>query len=247
MLFSKPLSELVNKFSFRTLIPSPCIICGICCQNEISLCDFCHGELPWIDRSCYACGLALPDSGLEANYCAKCLLGPPPFNFCRGIFQYRQPVSKLISQFKFHGRTDIGFTLAELLAKEFVSEYADIPMPEYLVPVPLHQQRIRSRGFNQALEICKSITKASGIPIANNFVVKRKHTPPQSQLESAYKRKLNQKNAFFIATRNNLKNVNHIAIIDDVITTTATIRSIADTCKAYGIRRIDAWCLARAS
>jgi ComF family protein len=245
--FSKLLQGQTSNISLRALIPSPCIICGVCCQNEISLCDFCCTELPWIDKSCYTCGLPLPDSGLAANYCSKCLLNPPPFTFCRGIFHYQLPVNKLITQFKFHARTDIGFTLAELLAREFAKEYTDIPCPQFIVPVPLHRERLRSRGFNQALEICQSIRKTSGIPIAKNLVVKLKRTPPQTQLESAYHRKRNQRNAFFIAKGNNLKSVNHVAIIDDVVTTTATIRSLADTLLRHGVRRIDAWCIARAS
>lgn len=231
----------------RRLVPTPCIACGVSCNQSISLCDFCRLELPWIKDACYSCGLPLPATALDARRCGKCLSHELPFNFCKGVFNYSSPLNKLIPRFKFHHQTDIGFTLASLLARQFAEEYRDIPKPQLLLPVPLHSQRFRSRGFNQALLIAKVISKHTAIPIGNNAVRKVKNTLPQTRMTNAKLRQKNQNKVFFLDKKRLPKNVNHIAIIDDVVTTMATVMSLSKVLRSHGIRHIDVWCLARAS
>lgn len=228
-------------------MPSPCIVCARNCNEVISICKFCCNDLPWIKNACYACGLPLPDSGLHANHCAKCLLHPPSINFCQGIFHYESPISRLITRFKFHDQFEIGFSLSFLLAGEIEKEYAGISQPEFLIPVPLHRERLRVRGFNQAFEISKVISQQTSIPIGLDFVKKVRNTSAQTELDSASKRRRSQKNVFCCDKNRWPENVNHVAIIDDVVTTMATVLSLASSLESHGVRHIDVWCLARAT
>ena len=231
----------------REFVPSPCIVCSVTTNSVLSLCHHCYADLPWISKSCHTCGIPLPDSGLHFNYCARCLIDPLPFSFCKGLFHYSSPVKKLLARFKFHAQLDIGFTLSNLMANSFLNEYAGISKPDLLLPVPLHRSKLKRRGFNQALEISKVVSRRTAIPLGDGLFEKVKNTQSQAELESAVKRKRNQRGAFSCIEIERLKSVNHIAIIDDVVTTMATAKSLAATIEGQGIRQIDVWCLARAT
>jgi len=122
-----------------------------------------------------------------------------------------------------------------------------VSKPDLLIPVPLHRSRLKQRGFNQALEISKVVSKHTAIPLGDRLVQKVKNTQSQAELESALKRKRIQRRAFSFSKTDMPGSVNHIAIIDDVVTTMATVKSLATCLESRGIRQVDVWCLARAS
>jgi len=193
------------------------------------------------------CGNEYCSSSLENGCCGACLLSPVPFNFCKSTFRYTSPVNKLIAKFKFNGHFDSGYALSSLLALEIQQYYYNHVKPQLLVPVPLHRSRLKLRGFNQANEIARVVSKQCRISVAHSIITKTRNTLPQTELKSAQARKTNLHNAFAIRREPLLKNVNFVAVIDDVVTTMATITAISKLLKLHGVHRVDVWCLARAS
>jgi len=114
--------------------------------------------------------------------------------------------------------------------------------PEQIIPVPLHAQRYHRRGFNQAIEIARPIARMLDIPLNLTCCRRTRNTAPQAQL-SAKERKSNLKNAFSIVKA---PAVNHVALLDDVVTTGSTVDELARALRKAGIERIDVWACARA-
>ena len=140
-------------------IPSPCIVCGKSSQAAYSLCPDCETDLPWAGPCCIRCGEELSATSPDPRSCAGCTLHPPPFACCRAAFRYQSPIDSLLSGFKFRARFEAGNVLALLLAEKIAQHYRNTTAPDLLLPVPLHQKRLRQRGFNQALEITRVVSR----------------------------------------------------------------------------------------
>ena len=216
-----------------------CLLCHNATKTELTLCKHCLKKLPFLLQACSRC--ALPLEGLILHpECGQCLQKPPPFNRMITVFEYKSPIDKLIGDFKFHARLSNGHVLAKLLIQKISATYLENQLPELIIPVPLHTTRLRERGYNQAVELARPIAKAFNIPI-NQYDCRRiKSTEPQSQT-SASDRHKNLHGAFQCAPLN----VQHIAIIDDVVTTTSTVRELSQTLHKSGVKKIDIWCAAR--
>ncbi len=119
---------------------------------------------------------------------------------------------------------------------------AETPLPELIIPVPLHHARYRSRGFNQAIEISRPLSATLKIPMDNHAVKRIINTSSQSELHAKERHK-NIRGAFQVKKAINAK---HIAIIDDVITTGSTVTELAKVLKRAGVKRVDVWSFARA-
>jgi ComF family protein len=111
-----------------------------------------------------------------------------------------------------------------------------------LIAVPLHQRRLRERGYNQALELARAMKQILDLPIGSGIAVRVRATPDQIG-QSAAQRRSNLKGAFEI--RGSLEG-RHVALIDDVMTTGATLAELASACRAAGAARVEAWAIARA-
>lgn len=233
--------------SLLKLLPASCVVCGKGCSTEYSLCSYCSETLPWISHGCRRCGCEQPTASLIDGSCGRCLLNPPPLTLCSSLFSYGSPVNKLITSFKFNGRFDVGYALSSILAYRMKNHYAEKEQPQLLIPIPLHSNRLRTRGFNQAIEICRVVSARCGVPMSISSVSKVRDTPPQSQLSSARSRKSNLRHAFAIEDNDTLQDLDFVILIDDVITTMTTMVEVAKLLKYRGISRIDAWSLARAN
>jgi len=128
-----------------------------------------------------------------------------------------------------------------LLAERVRNNYRDQSFPECIIPVPLHAQRLRERGFNQALELARATAKQLLVPVEWQSCRRIRATPAQSQLLAA-QRAANLKNAFQIIKPFRHK---HVAIIDDVVTTGHTVTELSKALQRAGVERIDVWCVAR--
>jgi ComF family protein len=113
--------------------------------------------------------------------------------------------------------------------------------PELIIPVPLHEKRLKERGYNQSLEIARPIARQLKIPLAISVCDRIKHTPPQSSL-SKYERQQNLHGAFSIHRTIPVK---HVVIFDDVVTTGSTVVELGKILHQAGIERVDVWCVAR--
>jgi ComF family protein len=158
------------------------------------------------------------------------------------LFPYVTPVIELIIRLKFQRQLSHAQAFGELMCRAISTNwYVHKPLPELIIPVPLHRQRLRERGFNQALEIARPIAKTLAIPVDITGIRRIRDTRAQSGLPAA-RRKDNIAHAF-AAERE--YHGSHIAILDDVITTGYTIRELSKELKSRGASRIDIWCCAR--
>ena len=149
----------------------------------------------------------------------------------------------MIINLKFNNKLCYAKILGIILAQHLEHHYLDNKKPEAIVPAPLHPSRLTERGYNQALELARIISRNLNIPINNELIGKIKKTAPQMSLSSK-QRQLNLKNAFAIKKQSNY---DHIAIIDDVITTGSTISELCRAITKYHNCTIDVWCCAKAS
>lgn len=204
-------------------------------------------DLPWITSACCRCGESGALPAPSSSPCNKCLLSPPPFRFCKGLLHYRTPVDALLSGFKFHARFDAGFAFSCLLAGKMGEYYGTQAKPDLIVPVPLHRNRLRIRGYNQALEIAKVVSSICNIPVSTDLATRSKDTAPQTEVDTAAARRSNMRQAFHVNDGIAGENVKSVAIIDDVVTTMATVSSLAHALRQKQGYVIDIWCVARAN
>jgi ComF family protein len=171
--------------------------------------------------------------------CGECQNHPPPFDELIAPFRYEFPFDVLIQALKFHGRLPAARLLGDLLGDSL--EGRGDALPERIVPVPLHPARLRERGFNQSLEIARPLAKRLGIPIAIPNVHRTRPTPPQSGLDQKARR-INVRGVF--AVKRPL-GFNHVAVLDDVVTTGSTVAELARVLRDSGVERVDVWACAR--
>lgn len=150
---------------------------------------------------------------------------------------YRAQIRKQIHQLKYQQRSDLARVLVQTVANDFASASLDA-----LLPVPLHRQRLRERGFNQALEIAQALSQRLQIPVVSNVLSRSRATLPQTGLSPA-QRQSNTRGAFEIQQCGELKRV---AIVDDVITSGSTMRELTRMCQRSGVTYVEVWSLARA-
>lgn len=218
----------------RVLLAPRCLVCGEAGAEGLDLCAACTTALPWNHPACPCCALPTPHGDL----CGQCLYTPPPVNVTHAAFVYGFPLERLVPRFKFHQDLAAGRLLAELMAQGLASA----ERPDALVPVPLHAARLRTRGYDQALELARPVARALGLPLLREVLQRTRPTTAQTRLD-AVERRRNLKAAFAVTPGTPLPG--HVALVDDVMTTGATLESAARTLRRAGIARVDAWVCAR--
>jgi ComF family protein len=189
-------------------------------------CALCDSQTPGDIDLCPDCAAAMPRNSQACTICAEPLAQPAPR--CAGCLHYQTPVDALIQQFKFQENISLANVLAEFLFAN-LRERTD-RLPQALIPVPLHRTRLRERGFNQALQISKSLAPRLGLPIFTEALARARATAAQSGLDAIARRK-NVRGAF---VANNLPNFDHVAIVDDVMSTHATVNECARVLRKAG-------------
>lgn len=218
------------------VLPSHCLLCGARGQGHLSLCPACAAEMPRNDACCARCALPLAAS---APLCGRCIKRAPPWDAAWVPFRYEWPLAQLEARFKFGGDLAAGRSLALL----WRAATPPVDRPQVIVPVPLHRARLRQRGYNQALELAKPLTQALGIPLLRDVLQRTRATGAQTEL-TAVQRRRNVHGAF--AARFAGEVPEHVAVLDDVFTTGATLGECARVLKRAGVARVDVWALARA-
>lgn len=224
------------------ILPARCLLCSYPTQNSYPLCPACRKDLPILPHSCEQCAQFLRFISIDNKKCGNCLTHPPAFQRTYAMFPYQPPIKPWIRQLKFHQQLSYANALGRLMAERIQAQwYRQKPLPDLIIPVPLHDQRMRERGFNQALEIARPISRLLNIPLDYQSVMRKHATIPQTFLP-ARQRKQNLHQAF---SSNKYYYGMHIALIDDVVTTGVTIRECAQLLKNQGSARIEIWCCAR--
>lgn len=232
MSIAGAVTELAKNLAASALAQD-CLLCAAPGNDDI-LCPDCSTHLPSLgSERCPICALPTPGS----NICGACLKQPPHFDATQAAFRYEFPIDRLIQSLKYAHRLASAEFFGRALARMPFSS-----RPDLILPVPLAAERLAQRGFNQALEIARPLARTLGMALSVGHVHRNRDTPPQSQL--AWKdRKKNIRHAFECETDLRGKTV---LVIDDVMTTGATLDELARTLKAYGAARVENRVLARA-
>ena len=215
------------------LLGQDCALCGGRTRGPL-VCGACVHDLPWLHACCARCALPLAHAGT----CGECLRTPPAFDGATAAFEYGFPIDRLIHRFKFGGDLAIGHWLGEQLAAR-VRSFAP---PDVIVAPPLAPRALRERGFNQALELAKPVGRALGVPVELAALRKVRETAPQRTL-GRRSRQANLRGAYVCEL--DVRGA-RVAIVDDVITTGATVGTAAEAILRAGAASVQAWAAARA-
>lgn len=231
--------RLIPALGLDAIYPPACPLCDAPLEAGQNLCAACAAQLPWISHACRQCGRALEsDSGA---LCGRCLRRPPAYDGVFAPLAYKEPVDRLIAEFKFRGRLSHALMLSKLMI-EAADAHQRTP-PELFLPVPLHPRRLRERGYNQAHELARLLGRHYSIK-ADPYSLKRERNTEAQMRLPARQRLRNVRGAFRLRRSRQLPE--SVAIVDDVMTTGATVNEIAMLLRRAGVTRIEVWALARA-
>lgn len=216
-------------------LPDICFLCGDRAVHKRNLCVPCRRDLPSIHGPCLQCGREIMDGCL----CPACTVNPPGYDRLIASHRYNYPVTVLIKSLKYRKNIEIARELGLELAKTVALEVRSLP--EALLPVPLHPLRIMERGFNQALEIARVISKGLRLPVDDTLIKRTHHTLPQYKLGPKERRK-NLHGAFKLTRAPGYRSV---ALVDDIVTTGTTVNEIAGLLKRSGLKSVEVWACAR--
>ena len=217
----------------RRWTAAACLLCGAGARDN-GLCDGCFADLPHLPTTrCPIC--AVPGPGKDI--CGRCLSHPPAYDRVVAVSELAHPVDLLIQGLKYRGQLACARPLAVLLADALEAE----DYPDLVLPMPLSNERLAERGFNQALEIGRLLIAEFGMAIDATACQRIRHTASQTSLPWE-RRAANVRNAYVCGREIRGKN---IAVIDDVLTTGATLNELARTLKRQGAREVVGWIAAR--
>ncbi|WP_310450321.1 ComF family protein [Sulfuritalea sp.] len=215
------------------LLPQDCFLCAAASGDNL-LCPACSAGLPYLSAErCPLCALPTPGAAV----CGACLKQAPHFDATQAVFRYEFPLDRLIQSLKYAHRLASANFLGRALA-----QLAAPLRPDLVLPVPLAPARLAERGFNQALELARPLARALGVPLELSRIHRRRDTAPQASLPWK-ERKRNIRRAFECEIDLTGKTV---LVVDDVMTTGATLDELARTLKAHGATRVENSVLARA-
>lgn len=224
------------------LLPPACALCGLLLQRPDQVaCTECQAELePLQTPLCARCGQPHAGSGL----CPQCHGGEYRLELIRAPLAFGESVQRAVLGLKVGRKTRLAPFLAGLIA---AAELPDLRLSsrQLLVPVPLHQDRLRSRGFNQSALIARELSRLAGVPNAPLHLVRTRPTPSQSEMKTRQDRLKNVAGAFAVMPRHPFSEKD-LCLVDDVVTTGATLESCAGELLRAGARSVVAVAVARA-
>ncbi len=226
-------------------LPRLCVFCGEMVEEDAAapICAACEVKVEWVASPlCPCCGRVFPVPEGADHLCGPCQTEPPPFARARAATLYNKneddPPSLAIKAFKYSRRLDMLPVMHHWLKCPLC--LALVQESEVLAPVPLHPQRLRQRGFNQALLLAQAFPEAT---LERELLVRQRHTPPQAGLNPKERRD-NVKGAFAVP-RPDLVKGRKILLIDDVFTTGATVKECAKVLRRAGAREVNVLTAAR--
>jgi ComF family protein len=217
----------------RQVGSQPCLLCGAATHAGL-LCPGCRGDLPLLpERRCPRCAQPTP----LGEVCGGCLRHPPAFGRCTAVYRYAHPLDSLIQALKYRGE----LAVARYLGADLADRLLAAPRPDLIIPMPLHPYRLRERGFNQAAELARHLARRVARPIVLDACLRCRDSAPQAGL-SLKARIKNMRGAFNchadLAGR-------HVALVDDVMTSGASMQALAQAAIDAGATEVSAWVIAR--
>jgi len=209
------------------LFPNLCSGCGLSLYNgEKAICLHCLYDLPYTDFHLH-----------QRNLVAKQLWGRLPFEAAMAMLYFKKgtKTQNLIHNLKYNGKTEVGVRLGNLLGEKLIDSqyYKDV---DYVIPVPLHHKKQRERGYNQSLHIANGIAERMKLRVNKDQLIRKRVTETQTK-KSRYNRYENMLTVFEINHPEIVKN-KHILLVDDVITTGATIEACGNSLLRCGIKKL---------
>ncbi len=224
----------IGRAAVELLFPSQCLGCG---AGATFLCERCAEQMmPALPPRCPRCW----EPRSFAGECLSCQLPPPAFDALRTAFVHRGLARELVQGLKYRGMTALGEPMGRLLAETARHHGFE---PDVIVPVPLSGLRKRTRGYNQAGVLARSLRRELGVPVEAKALERRRNTPPQARRADAEARWANVAGAF-LAQRKFVQG-RSVLLIDDVATTGATLSACAGALREAGARPIWALTFAR--
>ncbi|MGP1716252.1 MAG: ComF family protein [Methylophilus sp.] len=220
----------------------PCLLCAAPAQKQpqithAPLCTTCAASLPWYtSERCPQC--ALPT--LSGAYCGVCLQHAPAFDTTLAPLRYAYPLDRLLQQFKYHQQLPIGKLLARCILPH-LSPLLSGNKPDVMVAMPMHPYRVRQRGFNHALELARHLQPALQIPLDITGCTRIVDTLSQAGMDMKTRTR-NLRGAF---ASNQQWQGKHVLVVDDVMTTGASMHALANALKQAGAGRVTALVVAR--
>jgi len=248
MAFSSPsisrVAHAAGRAALDLILPPLCLKCRAPVSDPQSLCGTCWSELKFMGPPhCAQCGLPFPHALGEGVRCAACIARPPSFAKGRAAVAYDDASRDLILSFKHGDRLEAVPLFARWMANaghEVLAE-ADV-----LIPVPLHWVRLATRRYNQAALLAHAISKRADLRVATNLLRRRRRTRSQGEMFSARERMRNVAGAFAVAKADQSKLTGlNIVLVDDVLTTGATLSACAKTLLRAGAGSVSFVTLAR--
>ncbi|HMI01579.1 MAG TPA: ComF family protein [Pedobacter sp.] len=209
------------------LFPSLCSGCSNHLnRGESGICSGCLYRLPYTDHYLY-----------KDNRVAKHFWGKVPFHAAMALLRYKKGsrVQRIIYNLKYNGRSEVGIKLGMMMAERLLKSefYRDV---EVIIPVPLHKSKEKKRGYNQSAFIAEGLSAILDIPVNDTTLIRNIATESQT-LKGRYSRHQNMQRAFSVIKPGELSG-KHILIVDDVVTTGATITACAIELQRCGIRKL---------
>jgi ComF family protein len=232
----------VLRLAQELIFPSICRLCEKPAEPDMPLCNGCLSRIEFIQARCDICGESFAAGNIE-HVCGDCALDRPSFEKARAWVKFRDPVTSIVHRFKYqHGFYFADWMVTgmiEVFRREYGEEKFDV-----MIPVPLHWMRLLTRGYNQALILARPLSRKLKIPIAPGALARRVNNPPQVGLSRA-KRIENLKKVFAVKNPKQIKGKN-ILLVDDVITTGATVSEAAKVLVKAGAETVSVLAFGRA-
>jgi len=216
-------------------LPSICIICNQFHKSSLAVCSYCIELITPLGPACRHCAYPLPDESYLI--CGACIKKPPHFERTLINYKFAEPLRSLLHHFKYRNGLYLASFLCHLMLNALQNNDC---RPQCIIPVPMHPKRIRQRGFNQAAVLAQFLAKRLDLPCDLHSCRKIKNTAPQASLDGEQRQK-NLRHAFHTAPLR----YQHIALVDDLLTTGCTANELALTLKKSGVQQVDIWCCAR--
>ena len=237
------LSGRLSRTVLDAVLPPRCLKCGEVLAGANGLCPDCWRKVTWLAAPCCACcGQPFPFDAGEGALCGACLQKRPAYDRARAVFRYDDQSRDLIIGLKHADRTESVPALAGWMVR---AGNALLDSAELIVPVPLHWTRLAIRRFNQAGLLAQAIGRAAERPVLHQALTRRRATRSQGHL-GRLARFRNVKGAIAVSERHATAVTNRrVLLIDDVITTGATVESAAKALISAGARQVDVLALAK--
>lgn len=231
------------RLALNAVLPPRCLACGAAVGQTGALCGPCWEGIDFLAPPlCRSCGFPFELDPGDEPVCGACRRQPPAFDRARAVFAYNAGSRDLLLGFKHADRTDAAPAFAQWMARAGTEL---LPDADAVVPVPLHRWRLFRRRYNQAALLARHLGRLTGVPVLPDLLVRRRRTPSQGAFSPAGRRR-NVAGAFAVRRHDDAAVAGkRVLLVDDVLTTGATVEACARVLRRAGAAGVDVLTLGR--